>query len=33
MVESIAYLLTETGDAGSSLHVAMFFFLMMFHDK
>ena len=35
MVESIACLLTEIGDAGLSphVHVAKVFFLMIFHDK
>ena len=33
MVQSIACLLTQTGDAGSSLHVVRWIFLMMFRDK
>ena len=31
--EHVACLLTETGDAGSSPHVAKVFFSMMFHEK
>ena len=32
-LEDTACLLTDTGDTGSSPHVARWFFSMMFHDK